>query len=110
MPSSMLFRTRQSHGDAKEGAWGASSDGRGRADSGLGGRLVEGFAQQLGGQVERESGNQGMTVRLILPLRDDSGSLALTRMDLGLLSKRDSLNIPIDASAAPGVGDQTVNG
>src|SRR6202521_1853524 len=30
-----------------------------RADSGLGSRLVEGFAQQLGGQVERESDNQG---------------------------------------------------
>jgi two-component sensor histidine kinase len=46
-------------------------DGKGvdprRADSGLGGRLVEGFAQQLGGQVERESGSQGTTVRLILP-------------------------------------------
>lgn len=38
-----------------------------RADSGLGGRLVEGFAQQLGGQLERESGSQGTTVRLILP-------------------------------------------
>ena len=42
-----------------------------RADSGLGGRLVEGFAQQLGGQVERESGSQGTTVRLILPSRED---------------------------------------
>ena len=41
-----------------------------RADSGLGGRLVEGFAQQLGGQVERESGSQGTTVRLILPARE----------------------------------------
>jgi two-component sensor histidine kinase len=41
-----------------------------RADSGLGGRLVEGFAQQLGGQVERESGNKGTTVRLILPARE----------------------------------------
>ena len=38
-----------------------------RADSGLGGRLVEGFAQQLGGQLERESGKQGTTVCLILP-------------------------------------------
>jgi PAS domain S-box-containing protein len=46
----------------------------GRADSGLGGRLVEGFAQQLGGQVERESGSQGTTVRLILPAREDSVS------------------------------------
>lgn len=53
-------------------------DGKGvdprRADSGLGGRLVEGFAQQLGGQVERESGSQGTTVRLILPSREDSVS------------------------------------
>ena len=45
-----------------------------RADSGLGGRLIEGFAQQLGGQVERESGNQGTTVRVILPSREDSVS------------------------------------
>jgi chemotaxis protein methyltransferase CheR len=48
-----------------------ADDGRGAAfhpaDSGLGSRLVEGFAQQLGGRVERESGNQGTTVRLILP-------------------------------------------
>ena len=54
-----------------------ADDGKGvdprRADSGLGGRLVEGFAQQLGGQVERESGSQGTTVRLILP-REDSVS------------------------------------
>jgi PAS domain S-box-containing protein len=53
-----------------------ADDGKGvdprRADSGLGGRLVEGFAQQLGGQVERESGSQGTTVRLILPAREDS--------------------------------------
>jgi chemotaxis protein methyltransferase CheR len=50
-----------------------ADDGQGldprRADSGLGGRLVEGFAQQLGGQVERESDSQGTTVRLILPSR-----------------------------------------
>ena len=55
-----------------------ADDGKGvdtrRADSGLGGRLVEGFAQQLGGQVERESGSQGTTVRLILPSREDSVS------------------------------------
>jgi two-component sensor histidine kinase len=55
-----------------------ADDGKGidlrRADSGLGGRLVEGFAQQLGGQVERESGSQGTTVRLIFPSRDDSVS------------------------------------
>jgi two-component sensor histidine kinase len=38
-----------------------------RADSGLGGRLVEGFAQQLGGLVQRESSSQGTTVRIILP-------------------------------------------
>jgi chemotaxis protein methyltransferase CheR len=43
-----------------------------RADSGLGGRLVEGFAQQLGGQIERESGSQGTTVHLILPSHDGS--------------------------------------
>jgi chemotaxis protein methyltransferase CheR len=51
-----------------------ADDGKGvdprRADSGLGGRLVEGFAEQLGGQVERESGSQGTTVRLILPSRE----------------------------------------
>ena len=43
-----------------------------RADSGLGGRLVEGFAQQLGGKVERESGSQGTTVHLILPSPEGS--------------------------------------
>jgi signal transduction histidine kinase len=52
-----------------------ADDGKGldpqRADSGLGGRLVEGFAQQLGGQVERASGSQGTTVRLILPSREE---------------------------------------
>ena len=51
-------------------------DGQGldprRADSGLGGRLVEGFAQQLGGQLKRESDSQGTTVRLILPSRESS--------------------------------------
>lgn len=50
-----------------------SDDGKGvdprRADSGVGGRLVEAFTRQLGGQVERESGSQGTTVRLILPAR-----------------------------------------
>jgi len=55
-----------------------ADDGKGvdprRADSGLGGRLVEGFAQQLGGQVERESSSQGTTVHLILPSREDSVS------------------------------------
>ena len=53
-----------------------ADDGQGldlrRADSGLGGRLVNGFAQQLGGQVERKSGSQGTTVHLILPSRKDS--------------------------------------
>jgi PAS domain S-box-containing protein len=48
-----------------------ADDGQGldaqRADSGLGGRLVDGFAQQLGGQVERKSDRQGTTVQLILP-------------------------------------------
>jgi PAS domain S-box-containing protein len=41
-----------------------------RADSGLGGRLVDGFAQQLGGQVERKSDRRGTTVQLILPSRE----------------------------------------
>ena len=49
-----------------------ADDGKGvdirRANSGLGGRLVEGFAQQLGGQVERESSSQGTSVHLILPV------------------------------------------
>jgi two-component sensor histidine kinase len=53
-----------------------ADDGHGvdprRADSGVGGRLVEGFAQQLGGQVERESDSRGTTVRLVLPLREIS--------------------------------------
>ena len=57
-----------------------ADDGKGvdprRADSGLGGRLVEGFAQQLGGQVERESGSQGTTVRLIFPSREELRSSA----------------------------------
>jgi PAS domain S-box-containing protein len=48
-----------------------ADDGQGldprRADSGLGGRLVDGFAQQLGGQVEWKSGRHGTTVELILP-------------------------------------------
>jgi two-component sensor histidine kinase len=39
----------------------------GRADSGLGGRLVEGFVEQLGGRLERESGKLGTTVRIVLP-------------------------------------------
>ena len=48
-----------------------ADDGKGlnpqRADSGLGGRLVDGFAEQLGGQVERKSDRRGTTVQLILP-------------------------------------------
>lgn len=48
-----------------------ADDGQGfdprRADSGLGGRLVNAFAQQLGGQVERESTSQGTAVHLTLP-------------------------------------------
>jgi PAS domain S-box-containing protein len=43
-----------------------------RADSGLGGRLVEGFAQQLGGKLKRESDSRGTTVRLILPSHEGS--------------------------------------
>jgi chemotaxis protein methyltransferase CheR len=46
-----------------------------RADSGLGGRLVEGFAQQLGGQLKRESGNKGTIVCLTLPSREVSYDL-----------------------------------
>ena len=53
-----------------------ADDGQGldprRADSGLGGRLVDGFAQQLGGQVERKSDSRGTTVHLILPSREGS--------------------------------------
>jgi two-component sensor histidine kinase len=53
-----------------------ADDGKGadprRADSGLGGRLVDTFARQLGGQVERESGLHGTTVRLILPSHEGS--------------------------------------
>jgi two-component sensor histidine kinase len=53
-----------------------ADDGQGldprRADSGLGRRLVDGFALQLGGQVERKSDNRGTTVHLILPSREGS--------------------------------------
>jgi chemotaxis protein methyltransferase CheR len=53
-----------------------ADDGQGldprRADSGLGGRLVDAFAQRLGGQVERKSDGQGTTVHLILPSREGS--------------------------------------
>ena len=44
---------------------------RGSGNFGLGGRLVEGFARQLGGLVERESSSQGTTVRLILPCESE---------------------------------------
>ena len=51
-----------------------ADDGQGadprRADSGLGGRLVDIFARQLGGQIERESGNKGTSVCLTLPSRE----------------------------------------
>jgi PAS domain S-box-containing protein len=53
-----------------------ADDGQGldprRADSGLGGRLVDAFAQRLGGQVERKSDGQGTAVHLILPSRQGS--------------------------------------
>jgi two-component system, sensor histidine kinase PdtaS len=53
-----------------------ADDGQGldprRADSGLGGRLVEGFAQQLGGQVEQVSDSRGTTVRLTFPSGESS--------------------------------------
>ena len=56
-----------------------ADDGQGldpqRADSGLGGRLVEGFAEQLGGEVERETGNKGTIVCLTLPSREVSYDL-----------------------------------
>ena len=49
------------------------NDGKGidlrRAGSGLGGRLVEGFALQLGGRVERKSSSTGTTVCLVFPSR-----------------------------------------
>jgi PAS domain S-box-containing protein len=53
-----------------------ADDGQGldprRADSGVGGRLVDAFAEKLGGQVERKSGRQGTTVQLILPSGEGS--------------------------------------
>ena len=53
-----------------------SDDGQGadprRADSGLGGRLVDSFARQLDGQVERVSSNKGTIVSLTLPSREAS--------------------------------------
>ena len=48
-----------------------ADDGKGidprRADSGIGGRLVEAFSLQLGGLVERQSGNDGTIVSLTMP-------------------------------------------
>jgi PAS domain S-box-containing protein len=56
-----------------------SDDGKGidrrRLDSGLGGRLVDTFARQLGGQVARDSGNAGTIVCLTLPSREASYDL-----------------------------------
>jgi PAS domain S-box-containing protein len=53
-----------------------ADDGQGadprRADSGLGGRLVDTFARHLGGKIERESGNKGTIVGLTLPSREAS--------------------------------------
>jgi two-component sensor histidine kinase len=53
-----------------------ADDGQGidprRADSGLGGRLVDGFAKQIGGQVERKSDSRGTAVHLILAAREGS--------------------------------------
>jgi two-component sensor histidine kinase len=56
-----------------------ADDGQGadprRADSGLGGRLVDVLAQQLGGQVARESGKTGTIVCLTVPSREASYDL-----------------------------------
>ena len=52
---------------------GSGSDSR-PTDSGLGGRLVEGFAQQLGGHVERKGGSRGTTVHLVLPVGAESNT------------------------------------
>ena len=56
-----------------------SDDGKGvdprRADSGLGGRLVDAFTRQLGGQVERKSDNKGTIVCLTFPWREASYDL-----------------------------------
>ncbi len=53
-----------------------ADDGQGidprRADSGVGGRLVDGFAEKLGGKVERKSDSRGTTVHLIMPSREGS--------------------------------------
>ena len=53
-----------------------ADDGQGldprRGDSGLGDRLVDGFALQLGGKIERKSDGRGTTVNLILPSPEGS--------------------------------------
>jgi two-component sensor histidine kinase len=53
-----------------------ADDGQGldprRADSGVGGRLVDAFAEKLGGQVERKSDSRGTSVHLILPSPEGS--------------------------------------
>ena len=63
-----------------------ADDGKGvdplRADSGLGGRLVQGFAEQLGGKVERESGRLGTIVRLILRSREYRATSSRFRLPL----------------------------
>jgi chemotaxis protein methyltransferase CheR len=56
-----------------------------RADSGLGGRLVDGFAAQLGGRIERESSGKGTTVRLIVPSQERRS--AIVSLDCGLRSE-----------------------
>ena len=56
-----------------------------RADSGLGGRLVDGFAAQLGGRIERESSGRGTTVSLIVPSQERRGpALVATSAQRGL--------------------------
>src|SRR5271155_4182505 len=53
-----------------------ADDGQGldprRGDSGLGDRLVDGFALQLGGKIERKNDGRGTTVNLILPSPEGS--------------------------------------
>jgi two-component sensor histidine kinase len=53
-----------------------ADDGQGldprQGGSGLGGRLVDGFAQQLGGKIERKSDDRGTTVNLVLPSPEGS--------------------------------------
>jgi two-component sensor histidine kinase len=62
-----------------------ADDGKGvdprRTDSGAGGRLVEAFARQLGGRIERESGKKGTTVRLTLPWREPRNGQRRGRVD-----------------------------